>query len=81
MRTMSNSEANRKCNCSGIDLVGQVLIGGEFNDAIAVEDTLTEAVEAARKLGADITEDDVDCGNNQTGMDSDTLYAWTVIAD
>lgn len=77
MRTITNSEANRRCDSGNCNMVGQILIDSDGRQPLAVEDTLEQAIAAAIRLGCEITADDVrtDDGSGT----SDDLFAYRII--
>ena len=81
MRTMTNDEANKQCECSGCDMTGQILVGGYYDPVLCVEDTIEECVATINRISQEdpITADNIDDGDNQRGFDSKTLYAWKIV--
>lgn len=77
MRTMTNAEANARCGSVDCDMVGQVLVGSDNAQPLAVEDSLEECVVAINRISgeAPITADDI----NLIPGDVDTLTAWRIV--
>lgn len=81
MKTITNTEANRKIGTGGgVDMVGQIMVGGGDSQPLAVEDTLVDCVTTINRLFADdepVTVDDI----REYPSNTSELTYWTIIAD